>query len=660
MPHSSTADCKLSGMVKMRKLFTVDDFMIAFVAAMGYGLGERIPRFFGCSELVCVVASLVVGIVLEQVMNKVVFSETVQTKPAIKVAIYGVIIFVFLMAHYITITWMGVSLFDYLAQQLVFVIGLPVLGFVLTMLIRAYRARKVRERYGDGNEGYVFDATNEDIEELNQQNQPVRDEYDDDCAVKTRTGIYVGEQEGGTVSFLGIPYAKPPVGELRWKAPEPLPPSDDVFEAKHFGASAIQVEHKGLALKEHRQSEDCLCLNIWVGDEEGESKKPVLVLFHHGDFSYGGSADPLLHGESFVGGHPDVVLVSFNYRIGVFGFIDFSEVPGGEAYPDALNLGLLDQVAALEWIKENIAAFGGDPERITVAGFESGAVSISMLAASERARGLFQKAFVFFGSPELAFDTPDEPRALAKSLMKETQTATMGELLQLETASLKDASQRLWLDMCVPTCDGTWIPSDVNRAYRDGAVSDIEFIFGIPSNERQVFRSFVGERNYEDFVFGRVAEMQDRVDCSIARKLQEHIEAQAASSSELEAKSELVEQLASLSIYRNAATLSEAGGKVHLMYWDEKPLIENLGSGTVDVAAALLGNGDSLQMYGNVMNDDLSEVLQGFLHKFLKGDALRLYPNEIKGVDAFDWQAFPQTLFVSDGEIRLVEFQSEE
>ncbi len=647
-------------MVKMKKLFTIDDVLIAFIAALGYGLGERIPKFFGCPELVCMVVSFAVGIALEQIMNKIAFSEAVQTKPKVRIVVYSAAIVAFLAAHYISIAWMGASMLDYLVQQLAFVVGIPVLGFAVTMLIRAYRAQKIRERYGDGSGGYVFDETDADVEELNQQNQPVRDEYDSDCAVKTRTGVFVGEREDGTVTFAGIPYAKPPVGELRWKAPEPLPSSSEVFEAMHFGASAIQVEHKGLALKNHRQSEDCLTLNICAGEEGEEQKRPVLVLFHHGDFTYGGSADPLPYGNSFVGSHPDVVFVSFNYRLGIFGFIDFSDVPGGEACPDALNLGLLDQIAALRWIKENIAAFGGDPDRITVVGFESGAISISLLAASEQAKGLFQKAFVFFGSPELAFDTPEASRALAKSLLKETQTATMEKLLQLKAESLKDASQRLWLSMCAPTCDGTLIPADVHRAYKDGAASGIEFIFGISSKERLVFRSFVGKRNYERFVLGEMADMLNHVEGSIAKELQEYIETQAASSTEFEAESKLVEQWAALSIYFTAATLSEAGHNVRLLYWDEKPLIENLGSGTVDVAAVLLGNIDSSQMYGSVVNEDLSEVLQALLQKFLNGDALRLYPNEVKGVDAFDWEAFPHALHVSDGEIQLVEFPDEE
>ena len=644
----------------MKKLFTIDDFMIAFVSALGYGFGERIPRLFGCPDLVCVGISFAVGIAVEAIMNKIVFSEAVQTKPLYRILIYAAFILVFLVAHYVSISWMGVSMVNYLLQQFASVVGMPILGFAVTMLIRAYRVRKVREQYGDGREGYVFDVDNEDIEELNQENKPVAGEFDEDYAVKTRTGVHIGENQGEVVAYRGIPYAKPPVGALRWKAPEPLSETDAVFEAKHFGASAIQVEHKGLALKAHRQSEDCLSLNICVADCETEQKKPVLVLFHHGDFSYGGSADPLLYGDRFVDAHDDVVFVSCNYRLGIFGFIDFSETPGGEAYPDALNLGLLDQIAALKWIKENIAAFGGDPGQITVMGFESGAISISLLAASERARGLFQRAFAFFGSPNLAFEAPEASLALAKNLLEETRTSTMQDLLQLDTESLKAASQKLWLNMCGPTCDEAFIPGDVDRAYRDGAASGIEFIIGIPSKEMQVFRSFVGDKNYEDYMFGSVAEMKARADGPVADALQEYIDEQAASSTELEARSKLVEQWAVLCIYRSAAALAEGGNSVHLLYWDEEPLIENLGSGTVDVAAVLLGNDDALQMYGSVMNADLSEVLQTLLHKFVMGNALKLYPNEIKGIDAFDWKEFPHALLASDGEIELVEFQSEE
>ncbi|MBO5560022.1 MAG: carboxylesterase family protein [Firmicutes bacterium] len=635
----------------MKKLFTIDDFVVAFISALGYGFGETILQLTGLSELACAIISLVVGIVIEEIISKIAFSETVQRKPLNRVITYIGFFLVFVIGHYTSVKYLGESMIPNLMEEFAFVVGLPVIGFFINLGIRAYRIIKIHEVYDDGSEGYVFDVNKEEIEDINIQNKSDIGEYDADDAVKTRTGIFVGEKSGETISYYGIPYAKPPVGKLRWKAPEPLPSSQKVFEAKNYGDSAIQVEHKGAILKLHRQSEDCLSLNVFVNNDKNNSKKPVVVLFHHGDFTYGGSADPLTYGENFAGEHSDVVFVSFNYRLGIFGFIDFSDVPGGEDYPDALNLGLLDQIAALQWIKENIAAFGGDPEQITVLGFDSGAVSISMLAACEKAKGLFKKAFVFNGSPEVAYDTPEASRALAKELLKETHTSTMEELAQLETETLKDAAQKLWKNICAPTYDKKLFPEDLYHAYKEGAAAGIEFVIGIPSNESMVLRSFIGNYNYERLVAVSMNDIQKDIDTSTAAAIREYIEKKSGSSSEIEAKSKLIDQWVAVCIYQSAEKLSEGGNKVHLMYWDEKPLLESLGSGSVDAVAALLGNREALQLYGNVMNDDLSEILQNFLIKFIKGEALQLYNNEIVGVDAFDWKPFPEALIVADGNI---------
>nr|MBQ1579330.1 hypothetical protein [Oscillospiraceae bacterium] len=242
-------------------------------------------------------------------------------------------------------------------------------------------------------------------------------------------------------------------------------------------------------------------------------------------------------------------------------------------------------------------------------------------------------------------------RALARGLLQETNTSTMAELMQLYTDTLKDAAQRLWMNMCAPTCDGTLIPADVYRAYRDGAASGIEFVVGIINGEMQALRSSFGSKNYEDALNAAVDMLQNGMDDSVAEEVQTYLRAQTASSSELEARSKLMEQWIALGIYRIATTLAQGGNKVHLMLWDEKALIEKLGSGTADVLATLLGNGEALQMYGSVMNEDVSAILQALLEKFVSGDALQLYRNEIKGIDSFDWKAFPQALIVADGEI---------
>ena len=638
---------------EMKRLFTFDDFMVVLFATLGYGLGAEIPKVLGWHPWVCMALCTGTGAVLDMIIREIVFCEAVQRKTANRIMVFTGIFIAFLTIQYSLLFLLNVSLLDYVVDQYQYALIMPILGLAACRLVRWYFVRKVRKRYGDGSKGFVFDEPDRaELDELNKQNQPIQGEYNAAYATKTKYGTYVGFKRKKAVYYLGIPYAKPPVGDLRWKAPEPLPESDAVFEAKHFGASAIQVEHDGSILKYHRQSEDCLTLNIGVGRKATDRKKPVIVLLHPGDFSFGGTVDPLMDVESFINEYPDVVFASFNYRLGIFGFIDFSEIHGGESCPDALNLGLLDQIAALKWLKENIASFGGDPDRITVMGYEAGAASISLLAVCEQAKGLFQKAFVVFGSPESAYDKPDASRALAKKLLQETSTTTMEELMRLPTGELKEAAQKLWGDMTLPTCDGKLIPLDAFEAYQSGTVTCGEFIIGIPSNERQIFKSFIGAKKYEDFILGRTADIISYLDDATANAVNAYIKEKTKTVPEIEAKAMFCEQWNALCMYYGARKLVAGGSKVHLLLWNRNPLLKNLGSGTVDVAASFLGNIEASLMYGNVMNFDLSDMLQAFLKKYVSGEKMRLYKNEIKGIRAIEWAGFPQALVVSNEGVR--------
>ncbi len=637
----------------MKKLFTIDDFIIALPAAVGYGFGWEIPRALGYSEWACLAICLVVGMIIETLEYKIVFSKIVQRKPAIRFTVLTVLMLIFSVFCYVATEWLGIHIVDHVLEQYMYIVVPPVAFFVFRVALRRYRILKIRKQYGDGSSGFLLDKQLEkiDIDEFNKQNQPIHGAFDKNLAVKTKTGTFVGEKYDDAFFFVGIPYAKPPVGERRWKAPEPLPESDEVFEAINFGASAVQIDYEGSLLKHHRQSEDCLTLNICIRKKKTKRKKPVLVIFHHGDFSYGSSADPLLYGGNFEKIYPDSVGVTFNYRLGIFGFIDFSEVPGGENYPDALNLGLLDQIAALRWIKENISAFGGDPEKITVMGFESGAVSISLLAVCEQARGLFQKAFIFYGNPLASHDTPESSRNLAKKLLQETSTKTMEELMRLPTERLKEVSQKLMLDLSSPTRDDKLFPVNVYDTYKKGIASDIEFLVVIPKNERQIYRSYVGDKKYESFISKEISHVLnyfDANDPAEAKIARDYLKERSAVTTELEAKGELYEQLAALSSYNFAKELADGGSKVHFLHWNVKPLIENLGSGTVDVVATLLGNREAMQMYGSVLNQDLAETLQNLFRKFQNGEKLQLFNNEIKGISAIDWKEFPKALIVSE------------
>ncbi|MFF9147981.1 carboxylesterase/lipase family protein [Streptomyces sp. NPDC014861] len=216
------------------------------------------------------------------------------------------------------------------------------------------------------------------------------------------SGAYVGD---GVAGFLGVPYARAPFGPLRFRAPEPVAPWEGVRKATEFGATAPKRPYSPpldtLLPDPTVEGDDCLNVNVWApwgpggppagsgGGGQGDRGRPVMVWIHGGSLIHGSNAVPLYDGAAFA--RDGVVLVSLNYRLGVEGFGVFPDAPA--------NLGLRDQIAALEWVRENAAAFGGDPGRVTVFGESAGAISIAALLASPLARGLFRRAIVQSGAP---------------------------------------------------------------------------------------------------------------------------------------------------------------------------------------------------------------------------------------------------------------------
>jgi para-nitrobenzyl esterase len=195
-------------------------------------------------------------------------------------------------------------------------------------------------------------------------------------------GRLAGERHGTVVSFKGIPFAAPPVGELRWRAPRPAPPWSDVRSASEFALPCAQTPSR----LQPTSSEDCLYLNVWSTLPPGR-RLPVMVWIHGGSFTASASSEPTFDGTPLA--LDGVVLVSIAYRLGVFGFLAHPQLdyerPAGSG-----NYGLQDMLAALRWVKANAAAFGGDPQRVTVFGESAGGVAVSLLVGTPEARGLFQ------------------------------------------------------------------------------------------------------------------------------------------------------------------------------------------------------------------------------------------------------------------------------
>ena len=204
--------------------------------------------------------------------------------------------------------------------------------------------------------------------------------------VKTQDGLLEGtlDQSTGIRMFKGIPFAAPPVGDLRWRAPRPVTPWTGVRKADKFGPRAMQLPLFGdMNFRSNGVSEDCLYLNVWTPKDAEVGSLPVLVYFYGGGFAAGDGSEYRYDGESMA--RHGIVAVTVNYRLGIFGFMAHPELTAGSAHHASGNYGLLDQVAALEWVKRNIAAFGGNPDHVTIGGESAGSMSVSALTEIEPA-----------------------------------------------------------------------------------------------------------------------------------------------------------------------------------------------------------------------------------------------------------------------------------
>lgn len=214
-----------------------------------------------------------------------------------------------------------------------------------------------------------------------------------DVQTKIKNGIIEGsyDTKTGIQTFLGIPFAKPPIGPLRWKAPQPAENWSGVKETKKFGPRAMQAPIFGdMDFKSDGISEDCLYLNVWTPAKRNTKDLPVLVYFYGGGFAAGDGSEPRYNGEAM--SKKGIVVVTVNYRLGLFGFLAHPELTAETAYKGSGNYGLMDQAASLEWVKDNISAFGGDPSKITIAGESAGSISVSYQMASPISKGLIAGA----------------------------------------------------------------------------------------------------------------------------------------------------------------------------------------------------------------------------------------------------------------------------
>ena len=447
------------------------------------------------------------------------------------------------------------------------------------------------------------------MHDLYGENHEISGKYDESLAVKCHNGIFLGKKNGNILSWKGIPFAKPPIGNLRWKAPVPLPKSNAVRTAYYFGPSCVQTKIFSEQASLYHQSEDCLYLNVWVNESDTSINKPVMVFIHGGSYGWGGTSDPLYEGTNLVSEFPDIILVTIAYRIGIYGFMDFSSVEGGEQYPDSCNAGLLDQIEALKWVKKNITAFGGNPNNITVFGESAGGGSVSILPVMPLAKGLFNRVIAESGSIALTF-SKDECQNLTEMLLYESGRSKMSELVDISETELSEINLALNESNNFPMRDGRIVPEDLYDAYRKGEASDIAMITGTNADES---RYWIGELGgiqqyllqspvlYENMYAMLSSTDKKRLDKFMALKTDKKVW------NETEFYTEILFRIPST---KQAELHSLAGGKTWVYYWTYPSAIEYYKACHAVELAYVFNNLDERIYTGDNINPDLAKRVQ--------------------------------------------------
>lgn len=332
----------------------------------------------------------------------------------------------------------------------------------------------------------------------------------------TTNGVVEGINDSGVRVFKGIPFAQPPVGDLRWKEPQPVKDWEGVRKADKFGPRPMQRPIFGdMNFRSDGMSEDCLYLNVWTPARTGNERLPVLVYFYGGGFLAGDGSEPRYDGESMA--REGIVALTVNYRLNVFGFFAHPELTEESPHNASGNYGLLDQAAALQWVKDNIAAFGGDPDNITIAGESAGSLSVSAQMVSPLSKDLIAGAIGESGS--LLGTLPPAP--LTEAEQKGVQFAkiagaeSLADLRSTPASELLEATANPDAPRFTAAIDGYFFPKPPVEIYAAGQQAQVPLLLGWNSEEMN-YRALFGEKaptpeNYRNVVDSLYGDRADEV-----------------------------------------------------------------------------------------------------------------------------------------------------
>ena len=332
--------------------------------------------------------------------------------------------------------------------------------------------------------------------------------------VKTQYGVLEGFEEDGVKKFLGVPFAQAPVGELRWKAPQPVQAWEGIREAKAFSDDPMQLNVFGdMNFRGSGRSEDCLYLNIWTTAKTVADGLPVLIYFNGGGLMAGSGSEPRYDGSSIA--KEGVIGVTANYREGVFGFFAHPELTAASDYKGSGNYGFLDQVAAIKWVKENIAAFGGNPDRITIVGESAGSFSVSLLMCSPLSKNLIAGAMLSSGAEVLPYEPSSQADADAAgaALLKEAGIASLADAMALNADSLQKLLPPKGMSNVV--LDGYFMSESADAVFEKGEQAQVPLLAGWNSLEAHPMQAIQGQaptlQNYKNALKARFGDMTDEI-----------------------------------------------------------------------------------------------------------------------------------------------------
>jgi para-nitrobenzyl esterase len=333
-------------------------------------------------------------------------------------------------------------------------------------------------------------------------------------------GKIAGTAVDGLGEFKGIPFAAPPVGDLRWKAPQPVQPWSGVKETIHFGDACMQSGGGGGAGKGIPYSENCLYLDVWTPAKSPSDKLPVIVWIYGGGFNAGATSNELYDGAHFA--QRGVVFVSISYRVGPFGFLATPELSKESGHGSGAY-GLQDQIAGLKWVKANVAKFGGDPSKVTILGHSAGGFAVSMLAASPQAKGLFRGVISESGanfSPPADtpyagnnFQTLRAAESNGQMWLESLGAHSLAEARALPAPTVEKAQRNPGAPRFWPPVDGSVVTDDQVRLYKAGRFNDTPILVGDVSDESAAFgrRGPVAPDAFETQVRGAYGKQADAI-----------------------------------------------------------------------------------------------------------------------------------------------------